>query len=158
MVPRPALRFIIHETETKVNVSCTKQSHQSISKPVRPNAQIAEGRSRDPLLSVYAHELNLVQQFPLWVKSQVVAAISQSRRVLYAGRYTRFGNRGYKTGIAESSTAATPPRRTWLSWDARPPPQPGRHPRSLLSPAPRLRQEFRRTRRRRRGSRPGPDR
>ena len=42
----------------------------------------------------------LSQQFPLWVKSQVVAAISQSRRVLYVGKQTRFGNRGYKTGIA----------------------------------------------------------
>jgi len=40
------------------------------------------------------------QQFPLWVKSQVVAAISKSRRALYVGEYTRFGNRGYKTGIA----------------------------------------------------------
>ena len=42
----------------------------------------------------------LVQQFPLWGKSQVVAAISQSRRALYAEKQTRFGNRGYKTGIA----------------------------------------------------------
>ena len=40
------------------------------------------------------------QQFPLWGKSQVVAAISQSRRALYAEKQTRFGNRGYKTGIA----------------------------------------------------------
>jgi len=30
-----------------------------------------------------------LQQFPLWVKGQVVAAISQSRRVLYAGKQTR---------------------------------------------------------------------
>ena len=34
------------------------------------------------------------------MKSQVVAAISQSRRVLYVGKQTRFGNRGYKTGFA----------------------------------------------------------
>ena len=34
-------------------------------------------------------------------KSQVVAAISQSRRALYAEKQTRFGNRGYKTGIAD---------------------------------------------------------
>ena len=40
------------------------------------------------------------QQFPLWGKSQVVAAISQSRRVLYVGKQPRFPNRGYKTGIA----------------------------------------------------------
>jgi len=44
--------------------------------------------------------LGVEQQFPLWVKSQVVTAISQSRRVLYVGKQTRFGNRGYKTGIA----------------------------------------------------------
>ncbi|OQY20922.1 MAG: hypothetical protein B6I35_09670 [Anaerolineaceae bacterium 4572_32.2] len=40
------------------------------------------------------------QQFPLWGKSQIVAAISQSRRALYAEKQTRFPNRGYKTGIA----------------------------------------------------------
>jgi len=43
-----------------------------------------------------------IQQFPLWEKSQIVAAISQSRRTLYAAKYTRFPNRGYKTGIAEA--------------------------------------------------------
>ncbi|OQY24968.1 MAG: hypothetical protein DRJ03_16585 [Chloroflexi bacterium] len=46
-------------------------------------------------------EMNKKQQLPLWGKSQVVTAISQSRRALYAEKQTRFGNRGYKTGIAE---------------------------------------------------------
>ncbi|OQY17451.1 MAG: hypothetical protein B6I35_14545 [Anaerolineaceae bacterium 4572_32.2] len=46
------------------------------------------------------------------MKSQAVAAISQSRRVLYAGRYTRFGNRGYKTGIAGSRGLFRP--STWM--------------------------------------------
>jgi hypothetical protein len=34
-------------------------------------------------------------------KRQVVAAISQSRRMLYVAQCTRFGNRGYKAGIAD---------------------------------------------------------
>ncbi|OQY18037.1 MAG: hypothetical protein B6I35_13630 [Anaerolineaceae bacterium 4572_32.2] len=37
-------------------------------------------------------------------------AISQSRRALYAEKQTRFGNRGYKTGIA--GPPGRPSRRT----------------------------------------------
>ena len=40
------------------------------------------------------------QQFPLWEKTRVVAAISISRSTLYVAQCTRYGKRGYKTGIA----------------------------------------------------------
>ncbi len=46
-----------------------------------------------------------MQQFPLWEKTQVVAAISQSRKAFYATRCTRFGNRDYKTAIADGNVS-----------------------------------------------------
>ncbi|RLC85901.1 MAG: hypothetical protein DRJ03_10310 [Chloroflexi bacterium] len=58
-----------------------------------PLLEFTPGRSAGAMIQVF-------QQFPLWEKSQIVAAISQSRRTLYAAKYTRFPNRGYKTGIA----------------------------------------------------------